>query len=164
MQTRWIEFLLNYGASANLVVKTGTTCPCMTYRSQNTSFPRYDPEYHRLFPLAEDCLGAGKIAATTTTTAIKAFFHDPAISVYENSMISNFLYKQESIGEFLKYELILNGTCNTSGVFVDLSGYVDDERTVYVVYNSSNYRIKRVLDLRLANSLAAQIVGMIKYA
>ena len=128
-----------FGAAATLTAVTGTTCPCQKTTGSSK-------EYHRLYPLATDCNGTGKIDITTTTTAIKAFFTDRLQSLM--TFLSQ--YKKTEIGEYEDADLFIFGTAKAADAsFVDLTGLEESNtnRANKITYQSHNYFIRHVYSI-----------------
>lgn len=139
-QTRFQKSLFHNGQSITVVTKTGSTCPCMTYR--DSSKPEYNPGWHRDNPAAAACNGTGIISVTTTSTPAKANVM-PFLVAINSAMIRKELL--DKIGEIQNDDLCLIGTVKVSdGTFIDLSTLV--EKKDYITYNSHNYLVRHTFD------------------
>ncbi len=142
------------GASATISNTSGTQCPCMIWRDSEN--PAYSAEYHRLYPAAEDCGGAGLINRSVTTTNIKAFFTPLNTTI---SRLFQTKSLQEIIGEHQDADLAMVGAVNTAnGQFVDISGLV--EREDKITYNAVEYVVRHFYDL--SNSERVGQVALLK--
>ena len=130
------------GSAAIAVVITGDDCPCMSNNRNN-----YSAQWHADNPLADDCNKTGKLDTTSTTTNIKAMFTDGT------QALGSLLNKEQIsvIGEIQKGEQIMFGQCNTSGVFFDISGFV--ERRDYITYDGINYIVRDYFDINYMNDV-----------
>lgn len=102
----------------------------------------YSPEYHRLYPSAEDCEGSGLISSTDTLIEIKAVFY-PAI-------IDNLRRLPEDtktiIGEIQDSDYIMYGTLNLENdTYYDLSGL--DKNEDLVNYKTNKFKVEKVFKL-----------------
>ena len=153
MRDRMKRFMLQEGETATLTVITGDECRCFTYR--DSAHPRYDPEWHAQNPTAEDCQGTGLVNRTETVTTIKAFFHHPAHYSAEVQSKEN---KYVEVGELLNGELIMQGTFDTSGNFIDMSSYT--EKTARITYLGTDYYKIATQAIMCDGEIVMQIVGL----
>ena len=137
-QERELKHLIKRGESVTLKSVTGTACPCWTYRGTG-----YSPQWHVEHPDADDCEDTGLIDTTTTTINLKATLYPPEITpsgiVWPDSL-------KTKIGEIGDIDLVMYGSVNNdTDAFVSLQSYTQQDD--YVIYNSINYIIAKVIPL-----------------
>jgi hypothetical protein len=152
---RYRSWLSRFGQSATLNVITGTVCPCMT--SRDSTNPTYSAEWHGNNPTAEACNGTGLIVDTTTSTEIKAVIQP--FAVYAQSIQSNKEWLSQ-IGEINIDDHYYCGTVDSSGSFVDISGY--NEKNAYITFDSRSYTLRDISTINFGLEEIAQVARLVR--
>ena len=137
-QERELKHLIKRGESVTLKSVTGTACPCWTFRGTG-----YSPQWHVEHPDADDCGDTGLIDTTTTTVNLKATLYPPSVIIFGSKLSDE---AKTAIGEIGDIDLVMFGSVNSdTDAFVSLQSYTQQDD--YVIYNSINYIIAKVISL-----------------
>jgi len=137
-QERELKHLIKRGESVTLKSVTGTACPCWTFRGTG-----YSPQWHVDNSEADACNGTGLIDTTTTTINLKATLYPVEIALSGTAWPDTL---KTAIGEIGDIDLVMYGSVNSdTDAFVSLQSYTQQDD--YVIYNSINYIIAKVIPL-----------------
>jgi hypothetical protein len=140
VRDRLLQHLGARGISATLKYYTGTDCPCRTFNdSANYS---YSPEWHRLYPTAEDCGGTLKIATNKVERVLKIFVGNPTtIATMDNfrSLLPAGTFEKNDV-------LAIAALDEATSAMLTMTSY-ENNKTASMLIEKIEYSIMTVIDL-----------------